>query len=437
MRSCYQKVVAIVLLCLQFGFNTQSITAIALIAQAQPMRADDQEKVETTIRKATPQNVHLRQGGLDSVSGIPSAITLENCQLFSEPLLPTKEPTTEENERLAAALRQYQKNPSPDNTQALETFLKHNEKSPWALSLKANLGLLYFTGCYWNKALSALDGAWREGKTWDAYKPSIDMVLARLAHLKARLGRVEDLKALFKDAESRALSPSAQEEFIQAGESLSRMERHPEEGFLCGPLAIQSILESLNPASRNNPTISKTASTTKGTSLATVTDLARQVGLKMKPVKWTRPGVELPTPSVVHWRAGHYAALISKSDQGYHLVDHTFGLDTIVSAKTLEEEASGYFLVPSDSVNSDFKPLSKAETDQIWGKGGAYSTPPQSPVPNAPLIGICPTQGMAVWSIDKLREGSVKGQSTNLDRALCLSKRHSRKTRTWVGAARF
>jgi ABC-type bacteriocin/lantibiotic exporter with double-glycine peptidase domain len=92
----------------------------------------------------------------------------------------------------------------------------------------------------------------------------------------------------------------------------------------------------------------------------------------MTPVEWTSNTVQIPTPAIIHWKSGHYAALVGRTeDGGYHLVDHTMELDTTVSAQAIQQEGSGYFLIPTASVTSGFTPLTQGQTDNIWGKGGA------------------------------------------------------------------
>lgn len=54
-----------------------------------------------------------------------------------------------------------------------------------------------------------------------------------------------------------------------------------------------------------------------------------------------RRGADLLLPSVVHWKANHYAALLEEQNGLLHIKDPTFGGDLWVSRQSLEEEASG------------------------------------------------------------------------------------------------
>jgi YD repeat-containing protein len=325
-------------------------------------------------------------------------------------------------------LNAYANDPSPDNTEALENFLDANPNNPWTLSVQTNLGLLYAKGCYWTKALNMLDRVWNRGKKQAAYKNSVDMALSKLAFIAARLGRVQYMQQLETSVGGRILTPNAQDTYLRAKQSLDREVNHPEQGFLCGAQAVQAILTANNPGEVFTPAVGQVQSTQQGVSLTTVANLANAVGLQMTPVEWTSHTVQIPTPAVIHWNSGHYAALVGRTaDGGYHLVDHTMELDTTVSPSAIQQEGSGYFLIPTGSVTSDFTPLTQVQTDNIWGKGGAPASTPLPPADVAPTADSSSSNGlscknnnsstgpdsgsnsyaglvgMPAWAVDKLR----------------------------------
>jgi peptidase C39-like protein len=344
---------------------------------------------------------------------------LTSLQLFSEPLYPTAAPRISENNALIPALNAYANHPSADNTQALENFIETNPNNPWVLSVETNLGLLYAKGCYWTKALNTLDRVWNEGRYRSGYKDSIDMAVSQLAFVAARLGRVQYMQQLATSVGARILAPNAQDTYQRAKQSLDREVNHPEQGFLCGPQAVQSILTAINPSLAFTPAIGDVQSTQQGTSLTTVANLANAVGLKMTPVEWTSDTVQIPTPAVIHWKSGHYAALVGRTeDGGYHLIDRSMELDVTVSGPAIQKEGSGYFLIPTASVTSDFTPLTQGETDNIWGKGAVPTVTPPVPASVAPTTDLSSSNGqscngnnssksadsgMPSWAVDKLR----------------------------------
>jgi hypothetical protein len=152
------------------------------------------------------------------------------------------------------------------------------------------------------------------------------------------------------------------------------MEKRPEISFRCGPMALSRILASEHSPLALSPAIADSKSTMQGISLADVAALSRTLGMNYQPAKRT-PGTPLIFPSVIHWKAGHYAALIKQAGQLYLTQDPTFGNETWHSQKALEEEASGYFLVPPGALPAGWSPVSEEEAKTVFGKGlpsGSY-----------------------------------------------------------------
>jgi YD repeat-containing protein len=81
------------------------------------------------------------------------------------------------------------------------------------------------------------------------------------------------------------------------------------------------------------------------------------------------PGAPILVPAVMHWKVGHFAALLEGRDGLYHVGDATFGEDIWISQATLENEASGYFVVPEGALPQGWRPVSAAEGNRIWGRG--------------------------------------------------------------------
>jgi len=127
------------------------------------------------------------------------------------------------------------------------------------------------------------------------------------------------------------------------------MQERPESSFRCGPLALRQILHSTNPQNAADAIILDSASTTNGCSLAQVAALSRKLGMNYQMAfRGVRPSsgaatsarasspsvIQSPStsgpaapgdgrtplevsgdfvvPSVVHWKAGHYAAIIRR-----------------------------------------------------------------------------------------------------------------------------
>jgi YD repeat-containing protein len=72
----------------------------------------------------------------------------------------------------------------------------------------------------------------------------------------------------------------------------------------------------------------------------------------------------------MHWKVGHFAAVVGESEGLYEIEDPTFGENIRVSRRTLDEEGSGYFVVPAGPLPKGWRVVSAAEGERIWGRGG-------------------------------------------------------------------
>ena len=60
-----------------------------------------------------------------------------------------------------------------------------------------------------------------------------------------------------------------------------------------------------------------------GTSLAEVGQLAEKAKISHRLV-FRKPGQAVPVPAVVHWKIGHFAAIIGEANGRFHVVDPVF-----------------------------------------------------------------------------------------------------------------
>lgn len=108
------------------------------------------------------------------------------------------------------------------------------------------------------------------------------------------------------------------------------------------------------------------ASPPTGFSLAEVAAMATELDLAFRPA-FRPPGSPIPTPAVIHWKLDHYGALVDKQGDRYLLRDSTFKTEQWISQAVLEEEASGYFLVPA--LPEGWREVGREEASGIFGKG--------------------------------------------------------------------
>jgi YD repeat-containing protein len=235
-----------------------------------------------------------------------------------------------------------------------------------------------------------------------------DYVLGELAQLNARLGRAERLESLFTELRDRNVRGSATEKIAGAKQGLALMRTRPQDAFRCGPMALQRIRVATNRVTpADDKQIIESASIRQGMSLVEVNTLASKLGMNYQMARRS-PGGKIIVPSVVNWKVGHYAALTKERKGKYLAQDPTFTDDVWISRRAIDQESSGYYLVPAGELPAGWQPVSEEEGRNIWGKGnaGANSEPPPpcvAPSVKCPTGGDCTSAGMADYNVDSAR----------------------------------
>jgi len=160
-----------------------------------------------------------------------------------------------------------------------------------------------------------------------------------------------------------------------AREALWTMKNRPEVAFRCGPLALHRIKLATDPEHAATEIIHQAASTQKGLSLPEVAELSKKVGLNYQ-MAFREKGGDFVVPSVVHWKVGHYAAMVRQQGDRYLLEDPTFGNTVWPTKEALEEETSGYFLIPPGKLPQGWRGVDADEGGRIWGKGQTSNNDP-------------------------------------------------------------
>ncbi len=221
--------------------------------------------------------------------------------------------------------------------------------------------------------MGALENAWQLLK--NAPEPQsealADRAVGELALMYARVGRMKELSDLLDSIKGRVLLGPGRDEVSGARQGLWAMQNTPQIAFRCGPLALDSIVALKNPGKGGRLPVEDSSSTTNGFSLRQVAVLSRKSGLNYQMAFRTK-GAPILMPAVVNWQVGHYAALLREKNGLYLLKDPTFRNDTWVTTEALEEEATGYFLVPPGDLPAGWRTVSDNEGMTVWGKGQTY-----------------------------------------------------------------
>jgi YD repeat-containing protein len=330
----------------------------------------------------------------------------ETGRTFAEPLAPVGTPAGGETRELATAISAYRAAADVEAVQPILAFLDRHPDSAWRPSLLANLAVLYRHNGYLDRALAAAEKSWRltERSTEPGTKRIADAALATYVEITAALGRTDELAALLAAVRSRPLGGHAAETVSGARSSLWQMRHDPAGSFRCGPLAVERLGEVLHPGAKPDPRVLRYPSTAQGTSLAEMGRLSRTAGLDLHAVK-RQAGSLIPVPAVVHWKAGHFAALVERSGSRYLVKDLTFGDDHWLSGRAVEEESSGYLLVAGrPAANKGWRAVGEAEAAGVRGRGASANPNPGATTPNDPkkpaLPGDCGGNGSGMPRYD-------------------------------------
>ena len=338
---------------------------------------------------------------MPTFSNPPTDAEIQRARVFEEPLLPTGGQTTpEENRALAAALLDYLRSGGSDRVAPLLRFLQSFPGTAWRASVLLDLGLVYRRTGHFSRALDVWNDAWALAKSGeDRNSRAIgDRAVGELFELNSRLGRFDELERLFQEIDGRDVRGSASQKVSNARQALWLMRNKPGESFRCGPLALNEILKFGNPQHQTPEPIELCQSTDKGTSLAAMQQLAMQVGLRMQAAQRT-PGSAVLVPAMVHWKVGHFAALVMQEGDRILMRDPTFGDELWLTRATLDEEASGFFLVPDAPLPTGWQTVAQQHAGEIWGKGIVAGID-QDDHDDCPQ---CGGQGMAVVNIHMLQ----------------------------------
>ena len=307
--------------------------------------------------------------------------SIRSGRWFQEPLVPDRTPTVEESEALLGSLRRVASRVDQDDLSELTRHVAQWADGAWTPSVKNQLGLEWYRLGYFSRALEAWESVWRlRAAAAGGTGAAAIHAGTHLAEMYARLGRMEALIQLLPDLESRCHDPADLQRAQAARAGLEIMQARPEVAFRCGPLALDRIRSYRAPTNACHPLIFQSRSTTNGLSLGEVADLATALEMKYQ-MAFRSNGAPVLTPSVVHWRAGHFAAVVARRGERFLTQDPTFWNESTISKEALESEASGYFLVPGGSLPQGWRAVGTSEGSRIFGKGTTKSSDPDSTTP--------------------------------------------------------
>jgi RHS repeat-associated protein len=348
-------------------------------------------------RAADPAFIPAPASPSVSFSAAPDSAEIAAARVFEETLvwIPSGNPPEKaENKALAGALSGYEKERLAAGPSAgagdltpFEQFIVAYPRSGWRVSLWTDLGLEYYRRGAFSKALAAWSQAWETGQreTEPRAAAIVNRAVTELARMKARLGDADGVEALVAATAGRPMEGLAAATLANTKDCLWTMRHNPGESYKCGPWALDSILTAADPAQPYRLKIKQVVSPESGITLDKLAGLASEMHMDLKPAHRTGAAA-IPAPSVVHWKLNHYGALLRKEGNSYLLQDPTFGGNPRwVSASVIDEESSGYFLVPAATLAAaGWRTVPDAEARGVFGKGSPLSINPNCGGPADP-----------------------------------------------------
>jgi RHS repeat-associated protein len=284
-----------------------------------------------------------------TLSASPTDSEISRARIFDEPLIPIGEPTTpDENRALAQALRTYVGQDSRERLFPLQEFLSRHPSSPWRASLMASFGTVYRNAGYFTRAAEVWDQAWVLAKTaTDPRQRAVaDYAVSQWLDLLINFGQIEQVSLRLTELEGRAVGGSAGQRIALAREGVWFLTNQHDEAVFSGTEAVKSLLGHLRGSeARRNSIVAAYRPPHAGMSLVDMRKLAAQVGLPLRAALRPR-NAPIAVPSIVHLRSGHFSAVVEQRHGHYLLRDPMFGGTLWVSRDALEDEGSGYVLVP-------------------------------------------------------------------------------------------
>ena len=317
-----------------------------------------------------------------------------------------------ERKNAADFLQRFEERTDREDLTLLEELIESAPNSAMIPWLKANLGYLHYRYGRFTKALEAHQDFWSTyGKAApanaddEAPKKRWNKLIAALgvnyATLAAHFSHKDVLEQVLADLEGRSLQGANRVQLQNTKLSLEAIDRDPARAANCGAVAVMKILRSRGTGDPEDfqslkavrPSLEK-----GGFSLADVEDLAGSVDLSYRMAKWEQ-GQELPIPSIVHWKQGHFGIVRGKQGGKYVIADAVFQRNYVVSESTLLAESDGHLLVPDSGESSHLARVDRAVGDRLIGKSTFLLDQLNDPCPMDCGCG----RGMAAYGIDPFR----------------------------------
>lgn len=293
--------------------------------------------------------------------------------LFPEQPLANGHTTLAEQRDLSAALQRYQAAHDPVQTIAIEHFLAVHPHAAWSNSLWLNLGLIYQQAGRYSDAIQAYQQASQGVGTFNTHDLAVlsDRIYAAQLSLHTQLGHQAQVEQLLKQTGAHQ-SGIADASIAEAKRGLWEMQNNPQESFRCGSAALAELLKQSGAA--DSQQLLTLPAPQNGFSLAQLQTLADKEHFQASVI---HTNTQIPVPSVVHWKSGHFATVLAKNGDHYTIADPISGQQTAMTAASILRETSGYYLV-NTSLSGAGTLVDPSVASTIRGAGYTGSSSPSA-----------------------------------------------------------
>jgi len=282
------------------------------------------------------------------------------------------DPTINDLQQLKVLIKAAYNTNQEATVASVENYINNNSVSGWTPSLKNALASYDSAHARFTSALTLWESAWRETKDFkdgDEGKRVADAVLANWTRLLASLGRHDKLEEVFTETKGRILDrgPLSQK-VIRTKEAYKQMTYQPGVSYRCGTLAMMNVCHVLYGTNFDFKGLAKLQSSTNGFTLNELAGFSKRLNLGLIPVKRST-SASLIVPSVINWKEHHYGAITAFKNGLYKVADPTMERPRYLKADEIETQASGYFLIPSQMLDSNSVLVAENEAVTVYGKG--------------------------------------------------------------------
>jgi RHS repeat-associated protein len=395
MMPVIRRSIARVLIALQVLLGVPSIAAAE---SSRPPAATPQDPPPVRVNRTRP--TVTAPPARPVFSTVPTDAEILRARVFPEPLVPIGASSPQENVALAVALNAYLDAQDGERLRPIQGFMESHATGVWQPSLVLNAGLILLRDGYFARAGASFRAAWNLAKSDSGVRGVgiADRAMGELLALESSLGHADVVEQLIQEVGTRPLTGAATERLSNAKQALFVMRTAPDEAFRCGPYALVQMLRAIRPPADGDAKLLMTRAGPQGMSLARLAELGRAAGVDVVPIKHTS-GTSFAVPGVVHFKAGHFAAVLAYENDRYLVRDATANGDRWVTAAALQEESSGAMLGLQAGAPTGWEPMNADAAATVWGRGFAIGPPPNGPGPDGPRPPRPPCKGMAAYSV--------------------------------------